>query len=375
MARSKSEVSLGTVAARSGVSRMTVSRVLRHDTRVAAATRDAVLKAAREAGYVSHGAAPRGRVGQVNEYAILCHRDYAGSDAYFGEIIRAVQQELFARNCACSLAILGDDMADFVQLRTMLLSRGTAGILIVGAITPVFVNALIGIQSRLMLLDDEGSLAIRHPYNAVYPDHLRGGRLAFAHLLGLGRRRIAVIEGQPNHYFWRSVRTAWREAMEDAGIPADSSLVISNAFNRRGGYRSVNSLLASGVKFDAVFTNDEMAVGALDALREAGLRVPRDVSVMGFDGLPIGEDVSPRLSTVKVDRRRMVTVGVERLMAMDARASGAGEKTVLLPELVVRESCGGTECADAIPVTASAGCRGNKHKLEKDNGIPSKKTE
>jgi LacI family transcriptional regulator len=99
--------------------------------------------------------------------------------------------------------------------------------------------------------------------------------------------------------------------------------------------------LKSGVKLDAVFTNDEMAVGLMKAFRERGIKVPDDVAVVGYDNLPVGETITPALTTIAVDREKMGALAARRAFEL-AQGTFAGErfeKTALFPELIVRDSC------------------------------------
>jgi LacI family transcriptional regulator len=121
----------------------------------------------------------------------------------------------------------------------------------------------------------------------------------------------------------------------------DPSLLINSNFHIDGGYRVVKDAVEAGVEFDAVLSNDEMACGAMKALNEAGISVPVDVSVVGFDGLPLGEAVSPTLTTIAVDRKRMASLAVGRMLSVSPDGgSEEHQKTTIFPRLVLRESCG-----------------------------------
>jgi DNA-binding LacI/PurR family transcriptional regulator len=111
-----------------------------------------------------------------------------------------------------------------------------------------------------------------------------------------------------------------------------------------------------GVTFDAIVSNDEMACGAIKALKQARIKVPTDVSVVGFDGLPIGEVVSPALTTIVVDREKMGRLAVKRLLALEQEMGTEErfEKVGLFPKLLIRESCGATIGRAPAPELRSA---------------------
>jgi LacI family transcriptional regulator len=161
--------------------------------------------------------------------------------------------------------------------------------------------------------------------------------------LRIGRKRILLICGREAHYFSNDLRRAYQETLAEHHIEMDPRLVVYADFRVKGGFKAVKQLLGAGVPFDAVFSNDEMACGAIKALKEAGRKVPEDISVVGFDGLPIGEAASPALTTVVVDRAKVGRLAVRRLLRLE-RETGEDEKferISIFPSLLVRESCGG----------------------------------
>jgi LacI family transcriptional regulator len=170
----------------------------------------------------------------------------------------------------------------------------------------------------------------------VVPDNRRGGELLTNHLIEKGHRRIVEIMG-PSNFSTTDERSAGhRKALADAGIERDPSLSVHGGFTRNGGYEAARSMISSGAAFTAIYAaNDQMAVGALAALREAGLRVPEDVSLVGFDDIPTIRDVVPALTTIRVPMREMG----RRSMQIAIDGGDHRPRVVVLPvELVERES-------------------------------------
>jgi DNA-binding LacI/PurR family transcriptional regulator len=350
--RTDRKPNLTLIAQRCGVSKMTVSRVFRHDPHVAPSTRVTVLQAAERLSFVPSGRAVRGSAPAVRDFAVLFRKEYSLADAYFSEIIRTIQQELFERGCGCSFAVVSEQYPDFLKLNAMLKARSTRSVLLVGEIAVGYVNALLADYPGLVLVDYAGDPAMARPYNAIYPDQVHGAHLAVRHLLRLKRERILLLAGRQGHYFANDLLAGYRQVMAESNVALDPRLLVhTDAPHRRDGYRGIKRALGEGLAFDAVLANDEMACGALTALHEAGRRVPDDVAVVGFDGLPLGEDVRPALTTVRIDRQRMGRLAVARLLAVDEAAPGdaatACEKIAIFPELVIRESCGAR--AAAVP--------------------------
>jgi LacI family transcriptional regulator len=157
----------------------------------------------------------------------------------------------------------------------------------------------------------------------------------------MGRRRVLLIAGRRGHYFTNDMVSAYRITLDECGVDFDPALVVNADFHADGGYEAARQALFSGLEFDAVFSNDEMACGAMRAIQQAGRRIPLDVAVVGFDGLPIGAMSMPSLTTVVVDRAGMGRLAVKRLLDMEESSMMENpEKVCLFPGLLIRESCG-----------------------------------
>ena len=183
--------------------------------------------------------------------------------------------------------------------------------------------------------------------HAVLPDNRGGAAMLAEHLLRRGHRRIAEIMGPPAFSTTEERAAGHRAALESAGLRPDPSLVVSGHFTRDGGYEATRTLLAGGAPFTAISAaNDLMAMGALAALRESGLVVPDDVSVVGFDDVPTVRDVVPGLTTVAVPMREM---GRRSMRIGLAGGDGKPEAVVLPVRLVERESVGAPGAGRALP--------------------------
>lgn len=334
--------SLALIARKCGVSKMTVSRVLRNESNVSLSTRQLVLRVAEKAGFLPSGTHHTAGDKPTGDYCILFQPEYSKRNAFFSRIILSVQQELFDRGFGCSVGVVKNEYAEFLKLNHILCSRHVRGVLVAGEIPAQYAATLQANLLNVVFIDYPGDPGSGRPYNAVCVDNVYGGRLALSHLLKLGRKRILLICGKAGHYFSNDLLEAYRESLEQNNLEFDPSLVVNGDFHTKGGFKAVKSALDAGLYFDGVFSNDEMACGAIRALKMAGLRVPADVSVVGFDGLPMGEIVSPALTTVVVDREKMGRLAVRRLLALDQEMEDGEkfEKVSIFPRLLVRESCG-----------------------------------
>ena len=333
-------VTISDVATNAGVSPTTVSRVLNGGYPVAKPTRLQVEKVVRELGYIRNAHAQALRGTSTGVVGVIIH-DVA--DPYFSEIVAGIQ-EVAAENQ--KLVVLCNSLRDPAsELQYVQLLRGQrvdAIILTGGAIEDA--AYLRAIRQDASALKQQGArMVICGRYSSVttptvVPDNRRGGELLTDHLIAKGHRRIVEIMGPSNFSTTEERSTGHRKALADAGIESDPLLAIHGSFTRESGYEATRTMLASGVGFTAVYAaSDLMAVGALAALREAGLRVPEDVSLVGFDDIPTVRDVMPRLTTIRVPMREMGRRSMQ--IAIDGGAHQP--RVVVLPvELVERESVG-----------------------------------
>jgi DNA-binding LacI/PurR family transcriptional regulator len=175
----------------------------------------------------------------------------------------------------------------------------------------------------------------------------RGGRSAARHLIELGHRRIAMIGGSDDVLCCRARRAGYETVMEAAGLVVTPDLVVSAALTREGGYAAARTLLGRGDRPTAIFSaNDLQALGVYQAAREAGLRIPEDLSVVGFDDLPVVAWVDPPLTTIHQPLTEMAVVATELALALSR-----GEK---LPQI-------GLELATSLTVRGSTAPPAARH--------------
>jgi LacI family transcriptional regulator len=338
-ASGRRNVTISDVADHARVSPTTVSRVLNGDYPVAEDTRAAVERVVRELGYVRnmHAQALRGTPTVV--VGVIIHHV---ADPYFSEIVAGVQERAAAGG---TLVVLCDSFRDpESELRYVEMLRGqrvAAVILAGGAVEdPAYLAALrrqsLGMRAQGSRMVMCGRYSLHT--DAVLPDNQGGAELLTRYLLERGHRRIAEILGPANFSTTDDRSAGHRAALAAAGVERDPALVEPGHFTRDGGYAATRALLARRAGFTAVYAaNDLMAMGALAALRDAGMRVPEDVSVVGYDDVPTVRDVVPGLTTVRVPMREMGRRCMEIALRPPARRAAVD---VLPVELVARDSVG-----------------------------------
>ena len=186
--------------------------------------------------------------------------------------------------------------------------------------------------------------AINAPgFDGFSVDNVAGATAMIHHLLGLGHRRIAFIKGAEHNVDAEERLRGYRAALAEGGIDARPEWEVAGDFTESGGYQAATALLLQNPRPTAIFAaNDSMAIGALCALRDAGVEVPREIAVTGFDDIPIARYTTPALTSVHVPITELGERATERLVASMTDGSRRRRREILPTTLVVRQSCGAT---------------------------------
>jgi len=327
-------VSLKNVAARAGVSFQTASKVLNggREGVVSASTRERILRAAAELGYVPNAMA-RGLVRQASVTVGVVADDF--SDLAVSQFVLAAQRAAASRGHAALISSVHADVDAGLAVRKLLEYR------------------VDGILVAAPSLEDDPALgaALRGPVpvvsinrinGAVVPtigsDHAVTGTLAAEHLLNLGHRRIGTVTGTRTRRVVRARMRGFETALRAAGEPLLEQRVAEADWTFAGGHAATHRLLDADPTVTAVFVhNDTMAMGALKAMHERGLRLPADCSVVGCDDLSFAGYLVPPLTTVRIPFQetgeRAATLLVDRIGGKEIP-----ERDLLPVELIVRES-------------------------------------
>ncbi len=320
------------VAARSGVSTATVSRVLSGSAPARPETRDRVLAAARELDYRPSGIA-RALKRQETRTLGLVVTDI--TNPFYPQLVRAVESAAHERGYGIVLANGGDDAARELEHLDLLIERRVDGIVIVSSrMTRRHAERLQGTAVPVVLVNDT---VAGSGLPTVTTAHRRGARLATEHLIGLGHRRIGHVGAPADQAASGQRRLGVRDAMRAAGLR--EPLVAIGDGGVAGGAQAAEALIVAGIT-GIVAYNDLTAIGALRALRRAGIGVPEQVSVVGFDDIDLAAWTDPPLTTIRQPTDALGRWAVDHLVDLLSGAGGGGGETpvVLQPELVVRGS-------------------------------------
>lgn len=326
------------LAARLGLHPSTVSLVL-NDAPLAKAipqeTKDRVLRAAQELDYRPNLYAKYLSSNRSFTVAILLP---AIGEGYSTAVLGGVDEVLFDQNYAVFLAIHHGDKQRIREYLRRLEQRAVEGVILLN--TPL--EEPLGLPSVSI-----GGYPAVGETTRVLLDNYRGARAGAEHVIGLGHRRIAVIKG----HAWRPAsQERWNgivDSFEAHGMQVNPKLVIQlqaqislrEQATPEEGYRAAKTLLSHGLSFTALLTfNDLTALGAMRAFHEAGLRIPQDISVVGFDDIPSAAYHLPGLTTLRQPLQHMGALASRQLLKLIAQRGAKSEDLIVEPELIVRES-------------------------------------
>jgi LacI family transcriptional regulator len=330
-------VTIKDVARQAGVSVATVSRVINDSGPVREETRRRVRDVARALRFTPHGAARSLITSRTSTLGVLLPDLYG---EFFSEVIRGADQTARRQGYHLLVSSSHSDRADVEAALRAMRGRVDGLVLMAPDLDAHALAANLPASVPVVLLNAAGD---GDSADAVTIDNFGGAVAVVRHLIAAGHRKVATITGAVTNHEAQERLRGYAAALGGAGIKRRAEWEPSGAFTEDGGYAAARALLAARPRPTAIFAaNDSMAIGAMSAIRDAGLRVPEDVAVAGFDDVPMARYMSPPLTTVRVPINELGARAVQRLL--DAIAGGgarAPRRETLATTLVVRRSCGG----------------------------------
>ena len=334
---SSTRTRLEDLASIAGVSIATVSRALNNSSAVNDETKRRVWKIAREHNYNFRPSMPALLSGAAATIAVvvptLAGRQTEVSDPFFQELISGLSEAGRLAGCDVLISYLAPKNQN--DLASIMTANRAEGVIFLGqSFLHERFNQLAETESRFIVW---GAEIPGQKYCSIGSDNLRGGKRATSHLLNLGRRRIAFVGDTSNPEILQRYE-GYISAHRRADIPLDADLTLQSSFDVESAEAAISSLMERGVTFDAVFgANDLIALATIRSLLREGVRVPDDVSVIGYDDLQLSAYGYPALSTISQDPARAGRILVAKLIASVDTGSMRSER--LPTELIVRESC------------------------------------
>ncbi len=334
--RSFAVASMKDVAKMADVSISTVSRVISGTTPVDPKTRKRVEQAVQATGFKPNLIARGLRVKSASLVGMLVPEIRTTS---FSILIEHVETAVEALGYNLILGGTGGDPDREERFFENLVRRHIDGVIV----------SLVSDHSHLMHLIERTDVPVviidrplkHYAFPTVVMDNRLAGKMAAEHLLSLGHKKFACITGGSDIGISRDRLDGFRDALADAGILLESKAVVDGNFQYESGYRCIDALLSNGAAFTALWAqNDIMAIGALNRLREHGISVPGDVSIMGVDNVDDAWMARPAITTIAQPYKEIAQVAARLLHSINRGETLEEKWLTLAPELVVRESTG-----------------------------------
>jgi LacI family transcriptional regulator/LacI family repressor for deo operon, udp, cdd, tsx, nupC, and nupG len=335
-------ISIKDVARAAKVSHSTVSRALRNSPLVNAKTRALIQKIAQEKGYTVSAVARSLVTRRTNTIGVVVT---TLADPFAGEVVSGIEEFALSREYSIIVACGHSDPDLELRAVHSLRERRVDGILVMASrIGARYLQMLSGMHVPIVLINSHHSGQFIH---SVRIDDVAGACLATGHLADLGHRRIGYIGDKLGFQSDMDRMTGYRKTLEEADLPFVPELVVHGDGTPESGMSAMERLLSLPDRPTAVFCyNDRMAIGAMRAIRERGLRVPRDISICGYDDLYLSSYTDPPLTTIQQPKREMGSLAGEILLRLLSGEKPESRMTHGL--LIVRKSTSRPEPAQAV---------------------------
>jgi LacI family transcriptional regulator len=345
----RDRVTLADIAEAAGVSVATVSKVRNGHTDVAARTRSRV-----EALLADYKYAARRPTGRTRLIDLV----FADLSPWAVEIIRGAEEAATAEDCRIAVSVVSGEVGTEEWLARLSSGQIDGVILVLTELAPAYRAQLAAMHMPVVIVDPVGQPDPRIP--SIGATNWAGGLMATEHLIEIGHRRIGTITGRPALLCSQARLDGYRSALERAGIPADPSLIYSGDFLFEGALAAAKDMLELADPPTAIFAGSDMqAMGVYEAARLRKLRIPDDLSVVGFDDLPMSAWVSPPLTTIVQPLAKMAAMATRTVLdLLGGRIDASSNRVELTTSLVVRASTAPPRRKAAGPRPIGAGRKG-----------------
>ncbi|RDV25596.1 LacI family transcriptional regulator [Alteromonas aestuariivivens] len=324
------------VALLAGVSVATVSRTLQQPERVSPKTRQKVMSAVAEVGYKPNLMAVKFRSGKTHNLVVLVP---TVANVFFARVISGMQQTAAEHGYAILLANTLGNATIETDYAKMVQTSQADGLIQLRAFNPFDSSVVNGHGLYPMVNACETLEQIACP--VVTLDNRRAAKAMTEHLLSLGHRRIALIKGPKDSPLTRQRLAGYQDALAQAGIDFDERLLFAGDFTLQSGHTAAQQILNQQHRPTAVFCeNDETAIGAIQAFKQAGMKIPHDMSVAGFDDIAFARFCDPPLTTIAQPAEEFGRTAVTLLIDLIEQKLTKAPTVIMPYELIVRESTG-----------------------------------
>ena len=329
-------VTIKQVAETAGVSIATVSRVLSNSTYpVSQDMRTLILKVAQDLGYSPNLAARSLRTDRSSLIGVI----FDNFTSTWGSIItRGLQDVLHSKGYFSLVVNIPWEIHSQTDVVQNLLGHSVDGF--------VFVETWHPIDERKSMLQNKPYVIVHRLFHepdpfSIIPDDLYNSTLVVDHLIQLGHQRLGYIMGPENYFSSERRLMGYKDSLKKANLPVIEEFILRGTWKTSSGYQCAKEMISSENPPTAIIAaNDQMAYGALLAIQDSGLRVPEDITIVGYDDDEIAQISNPTITTVKMPLFRMGQVAAENLLSQVSKEKYLPEEQLIKGELIVRQSCG-----------------------------------
>ena len=335
------DISIKEVAKLAGVSIATVSRCINNPEKVREKTRLKVQEAILRTGYSPNTLAQSFRRGRTNLVMVVLP---SVGDPFFAAVMRGIRNVARIKGYSILIEDTQFNTMTADEIGAMVVSRQTDGIILLASMSPFGTKVLSAKSHRAlpMVIGCETVSPELSRFPSVHIDNVAAAKEATNFLVSRGHQRIAMIFGQASSLLTKDREFGYRAAMNQAKLPIEDGWVVEGGMTLDGAIRATRRLLNHGHQPTAIFcANDEMAIGSLHAIKSAGLRIPQDISVMGFDDIRYAEVTDPPLTTISQPAEEIGERVMYRLYREIEQGHQGDTRPEIVPhKLIIRQSVG-----------------------------------
>ena len=318
---------------------MTVSRALRQSANVRAATQAAILAKAEELGYFTGprlGRPRRGRHAPPRRVRMILGGVGTTVSIFHSRLVNSIQRNLIRHNAECVLYSNDGTYQSFLILLEALKRQDADATIAIGDFPEKQLQTLLTTFPGMLLLDNPGPDAFDATFSSFNFDNAGAVESMLRHLLDTGRRKIVLVSGSEGHFFSEIMEKTYREILTQYGIVPDERMMLRADFTAPGAAEVMRRFLALDLPFDAVFSNDEMAMGVCRVLQSRRIAIPAAAAVAGCDNLPLGQMLYPSLSTVDLDYGKLAEAAIAFILSDEPHFAPC--RMQIPTRLLIRES-------------------------------------
>lgn len=323
------------IARLAGVSTSTVSHVINKSRYVSDEIAERVNKAAQDLNYAPSALARSLKMNRTRTIGMLVT---TSTNPFFGEVVKGVERSCYHKGYNLILCNTeGDSQRMQASINTLLQKRVDGLLLMCSTLEGERIDVFERYPDIPVVVMDWGPMLF--PSDKIQDNSLRGGYIAANYLIECGHKEIGCITGPLNRHQAQMRYEGYKRAVLEAGLDIYPNWIVESDFECEGGYEAFNKMLAKGPLPSAIFvSNDMMAMGVINAANEKGIRIPEDLSLMGYDDIHIARFMSPALTTIHQPKYRLGKAAVDTLLARLENEALEPQIVQLEPTLVVRKS-------------------------------------